>query len=95
MENQSEETFEDVLFYYQTFGLEAFTAKAHEKGYDLDEEFTLGSLNEFERYIVQEKVTHTSKDEKKIVEFISCYYYLGEVFRTNFGGEWKESYSDK
>lgn len=95
MENQPEETFEDVLFYYQTFGLEVFVAKASEKGYELNEEFTLESLSEFERYIVQEKVTHTSTDEKKITEFIACYYYLGEVFRTNFGGYWKESDSDK
>lgn len=95
MNNNPEETFEDVLFHYQTFGLEIFTAKAQENRYNLDEDFTLESLSELERYIVQEKVAHTSKDEGKIVEFISCYYYLGEVFRTNFGGYWKESDSDK
>lgn len=94
MEKQSEETFEDVLFYYQTFGLEIFTGRASEKGYNLSEKFTLESLKDFERYILEEKVTHISKDEKKIIDFISCYYYLGEVFRTNFGGYWKESDSD-
>ena len=93
--NNAEETFEDVVFYYQTFGLEKFTAGAQEKGYELSEDFALASLDELERYIVQEQVAHTSKDEGKLVEFISCYYYLGEVFRTNFGGYWQESDRDK
>ncbi len=95
MEDQREEKFEDVVFYYQTFGLEKFCDQAQAKGYDLDEDFTLESLDELERYIREQRVRHDSKDKPGIIEFISSYYYLGEVFSNTFGGRWKESDTDK
>lgn len=94
MENM-QESFEDILFYYENVGIERFILQAEEKGYNLTEEYTAEDIQQFERYVLNESVSHISRDKDKMIEFISCYFYLGFYFQVHYGGEWAESDRDK
>ncbi|HLK97312.1 MAG TPA: hypothetical protein VK364_06055 [Hymenobacter sp.] len=83
------EAFEsDTIFYWQNVGLEQFTLTAQEKGYNLTEEFEWDSLEDLQKYIEKEGVTHASNKEEDKWEFVACYHYLGEVINKHFDLDW-------
>jgi hypothetical protein len=83
--------FEDTLFYWQNVGISQFLVQAASKGYTMSQSYTPEDIAEFERYVLTEKVSHTSDKEEKLEEFVACYFYLGQLFKRNYGGQWQLS----
>ena len=74
-----EEKFENFLFNMDDY-LEQLTSKASDQGIILD--FSLGSLKELERYIIENNTKQTDDDYNDISA------YLGEVLVQNYGAKW-------
>jgi hypothetical protein len=88
MTDKDKESFSNTVFYWQNIGLEQFTLAAQAKGYGLTEEFEWDSLDELERYILDEKVSHTSQAEEQMTKFVGAYQYLGEVVNKRYKTDW-------
>lgn len=71
-----------------------FIAQARAEGYELNAEHTLGSLNELERYLLEKNINFQDPSVEALNARTLCWYYLGEVVRMNYGGNWEFSMSE-
>lgn len=87
---------EDKLFSFlllmadEHFG---FLRAARSLGYELTNPPHLETLETLERYIKEENVSFRDQSDQALDERTNCWYYLGELVRTNFGGQWRFSMS--
>ncbi|UYZ61404.1 hypothetical protein [Hymenobacter weizhouensis] len=81
---------DEDLFYWSNIGLDLFIHAANEKGYTgLSEKYNWESLNDLERYVLNENIIHTSSgDEDAIWQFTACYIYLGKVINRKYKTNW-------
>ncbi|WP_046247283.1 hypothetical protein [Hymenobacter terrenus] len=71
-----------------------FIKQARQQGYMLDEEHSLTSLTELERYALEKGINFQDPSEEALDARTLCWYYLGEVVRMNYGGSWQFSMSE-
>ena len=71
-----------------------FIAQARAAGYGLNDEHTLDSLSELERYALERNINFQDPSEEALDARTLCWYYLGEVVRMNYGGNWEFSMSE-
>ena len=74
---------------------EIFIPNAQRQGYRLDENQSMDSLEELERYIHEQKVSFEDPSNEALLERMNCWYYLGEVVRKNYGGYWRFSMNEE
>lgn len=72
-----------------------FILAAQRRGYRLDAIHSLDSLEELERYATETGVNFVDTSDAAVLEQVNAWYYLGEVVRQNFGGEWEFSMNDE
>lgn len=63
------------------------------KGYRL--EYNLDSLLELERYMLEQEVKFEHENDEEMIHFAHCWYHLGKVVTTNFGGQWAVSNNEE
>ena len=68
-----------------------FISTAQQQGYRLNEEHSLDSLEELERYAAETKINFEDTSDGAVLEQVNAWYYLGEIVRQNFGGDWEFS----
>jgi hypothetical protein len=72
---------------------EVFIDWAQKQGYRLDENQSMDSLEELERYAREKSIDFQMESDEAVLERMNCWYYLGEAVRKQFGGEWHFSMS--
>jgi hypothetical protein len=89
LENQEEllEETDETLMWWDFQGLGSFMHKLRKLGYELDY-LTWDTLDVLHRYIVETKVSHTSKEESEMERFVACYIYLGYVLNHKYKTKW-------
>lgn len=64
-------------------------------GYKLTNPQSMESLNELECYIREQNVNFKDSSNEALTDRTNCWYYLGEVVRKNFGGQWRFSMNEE
>lgn len=72
---------------------EVFIDRAQKQGYRLDEDQSMDSLGELERYAREKNVNFQDESDGALLDRMNCWHYLGEAVRKHCGGEWKFSMS--
>ena len=88
-EEEEEKLFAFTLLMGDAEG--AFIAAARRQGYQLAQDHPLESLEELERYGREKQLSFDDSTDAALLERMNCWYYLGEVMRTNYGGYWRFS----
>jgi hypothetical protein len=84
-EEPLEET-DETLIYWDFIGLGDFMANAEKSGYDFHYK-DWDSLDVFQKYIVETKVSHTNKNELEMSRFVACYIFLGYAINHKYGSK--------
>jgi hypothetical protein len=92
--DEEEQKLEGFLMAMVEEGID-FVEQAQAQGYHLNNEHSLASLEELERYVREEKATFSNPADKSLDQRSNCWYYLGEVVRQNFGGAWQFSMNEE
>ena len=69
----------------------AFITAAQRQGYQLVKDHSLESIEELERYAREKQVSFDDQTDAALLDRMSCWFYLGEVVRKNYGGYWRFS----
>ena len=85
-EEPLEET-DETLIYWDMIGLGDFMFDAEKQGYDFHYD-NWDSLDVFQKYIVDTKVSHTNRDELEMSRFVACYIFLGYAINEKYGSKW-------
>lgn len=72
-----------------------FIEQSQGKSYKLDRIYSLNSLTELERYVREQKVDFGNPSNEALDQRTNCWYYLGEVVRRNFNGQWAFSMNEE
>lgn len=92
-EEEEEKLFAFTLLMGDAEG--AFIAAAQRQGYQLAKDHSLERLEELERYAREKRLSFDDAADDALLERMNCWYYLGEVVRTNYGGYWRFSMNQK
>ena len=68
-----------------------FILAAQRQGYRLNEKHSVDSIEELERYAADKQLNFEDGSDKAVLEQVNAWYYLGEIVRQNFDGEWEFS----
>jgi hypothetical protein len=82
-----------IFLIYMEDAHDEFLEAAATKGYRLD--YSLDSLPELERYIVEQEVKFVHETDEEMTHFAHCWYHLAMVLRTNFDGKWAVSSNEE
>ena len=73
----------------------AFIAEAQRQGYKLDRAHSMDSLKDLELFIREARVNFQDPLDKALDQRTNCWYYIGEVVRKNFAGNWAFSMNEE
>lgn len=96
--NYNREEEEEKLFAFTLLmgdGEGAFIVAAQRQGYQLANDHSLDSLEALERYAREKQLSFDDSTDTALLERMNCWYYLGEVMRTNYGGYWRFSMNEE
>ena len=73
---------------------EEFITQAQRQGYRLDQDHSLDSVAELERYVREKNLSFQDSSDDALDERTNCWYYLGEVVCQKFHGTWAFSMNE-